>query len=317
MTPVNLAIDVSSGDFGAAVLIEGVLQARSHCSSRVCMYLCGDSQQISAHLHNLGVELDQSLRIEHCSQTITAQDIPSRAWKNKTDAPLIRCITLQQQGVVDASVSAGDTGTLLAASLFILGRQEGVSRPALAAFIPTTCGYSLLLDVGANLECRSEHLLSFARLGAAYYARFSNCALPRIALLNIGKEPHKGTPAVMQTDATLRETCQNYLGYVEGSQVLAGIADVIVCDGFAGNVLLKACESFYSLTAAILGPESQLLHELKSKMTILNPENYGSVPLLGVNGIVMKAHGHSSARAMANAILNAVSMAQHKTAHPA
>jgi glycerol-3-phosphate acyltransferase PlsX len=173
----------------------------------------------------------------------------------------------------------------------------------LAASLPTVKKQPVLvLDVGANLNCRKEHLVSFAALGSEYAMAMSDAGCPSVALLNIGREPVKGTGAICEADDLLRKT-GGYIGFIEGDRVLSGDADVVVCDGFAGNVLLKACESFHRLIGSVLDGKPELLSLLHRNMDVLNSENYGAVPFLGIKGIVLKAHGGSSPKAIASAVL--------------
>jgi len=310
ISPSRLAIDVMSGDYGSSVIIKGIIEAKRICREPFVVHLCGDSKKISEVLEDYGLPKKHSeadLVIEHCSETVTALDIPSRVWKNKVDSSIVRCITLQKEGIVHASISAGDTRILMGAAIFLLGRLEGVARPALAAFLPTTSKRpSLLLDVGANLNCRINHLVTFGLMGYTYFKNFFGTKNPKVALLNIGKEPSKGTGAIIEADRELRKSCVGYMGFVEGSGVLLGEADVIVCDGFTGNILLKACESFHVLAQNVLGKNKILMEQIGDDMAILNPENYGAVPLVGINGVVLKAHGYSSPKAIANAIATAL-----------
>ena len=204
-------------------------------------------------------------------------------------------------------MSAGDTGMLMGAAIFILGRLKGIGRPALAAFLPNAKKRSsLILDVGANLNCRPGHLVNFGLLGYRYIKKFLDMPYPKVALLNIGEEPYKGTKNIYEADKELKRSCSGYTGFIEGSGVLLGEADVIVCDGFVGNVLLKACESIHVLARTFLGQDQKAMDTIKGNMEILNPENYGAVPLLGIKGIVLKAHGCSSSKAISNAIITAL-----------
>jgi glycerol-3-phosphate acyltransferase PlsX len=318
LTPtVRLAVDVHGGDRGPDTVIRGVLEGVREYPDPLTVHLCGDRVVIEEVLREAGVGervANATLVIQHSPGTIGPKDIPSKVWKSKKDASIIRCITLQKEGLVDASLSAGDTRILVGAAIFILGRREGVDRPALAAFLPTTSERScLLLDVGANLDCRAAHLIAFALTGCEFYRSFYALEHPSVALLNVGVEPGKGTRAIIEAGRELATSWNCYSGFVEGSGVLAGDADVVVCDGFAGNVLLKACESFHSLTEAVLGPEPAVWSKLKSRMGILNPENYGAAPLVGIHGTVLKAHGASSPQAIAYALLAAVRAARRYT----
>jgi glycerol-3-phosphate acyltransferase PlsX len=167
------------------------------------------------------------------------------------------------------------------------------------------------MDVGANINCRAEHLANFAELGCSYVGRLFGKEKPLAGLLNIGTEPSKG-PKVVRDAAVLLGKCENYVGFIEGNKVFSGDADVVVCDGFIGNVLLKTCESFYSLAAGFLADSREALETLSRKIDALNPENYGAVPFLGVRGTVLKAHGGSSVRSIRNAVLTAVNAVKNK-----
>lgn len=308
--PSRLAIDVMSGDYGFAVIIEGLIEAKRIYREPFIVHLCGDEEKIRDTLKNAGISEEDfggEIIIEHCTDSISPHDSPARVWKKKSNSSIVRCISLQDEGVVDASMSAGDTGMLMGAAIFILGRLRGVARPALAAFLPTTLKRSsLLLDVGANINCRTGHLITFGMMGYNYIKSFFNLPSPRVALLNIGEEPYKGTKTIFEADKELTRSCSGYVGFIEGSGVLLGEADVIVCDGFVGNVLLKACESIHVLAKTFLGQDPMILQKIMTAMEILNPENYGAVPLLGIKGTVLKAHGCSSSKAIANAVITAL-----------
>jgi len=305
---IRLAVDVQSGDFGPDAVVRGVVEARAASSEPFVARLCGDEAQIGLVLDEIersgGINRPEFL-IEHCPDVITDDDRRTTVWKHKKSSSVVRCVSLQKEGEADASVSAGDTGILIGSALFILGRSEGVSRPVLAAFIPTPKGPVLVLDVGANINCRAEHLVGFAKLGSSYVSRMLGRRNIRIALLNVGTEPSKGPEAVRDAAAVLQGEA-GYTGFIEGHRIFAGDADVVVCDGFTGNVLLKACESFYALTYEYLAGSRGAFEALTEKIHALNPENYGAVPFLGVNGTVLKAHGGSTVRSIKNAVLTAV-----------
>lgn len=316
MLPVCLAVDVQGGDYGSKVFINGILEALKISKVLLKVYLCGNKEHIIQHIDSLGgneVLEANNLIVENCRQSIDTHEIPSRVWKTKKESSVIRCLSLQKEGIVKASLSAGDTRILMGASIFLLGRSPGVSRPALAALLPTTISQpALLLDVGANLNCRTEHLVAFGIMGFNYVKNFFSKECPSVALLNVGKESSKGTNTVVEAAKQLTIKCQGYCGFIEGARILSGDADVIVCDGFLGNVLLKACESFHVLTESVLKDNKKLVVLLKEKMAILNAENYGAVPLLGLNGIVLKAHGSSSSKAITRALLTAVKAVEQK-----
>jgi glycerol-3-phosphate acyltransferase PlsX len=306
--PVRIAVDVASGDFGTPVMVQGVLEALRGRERELHPVLCGHRDAVSQALAAAGWS-GEGIEIEHCPDTLASGDAPARVWKRKRGAPIIRCVALQREGRADASVCAGDTGTLLAAALFILGRQHGAKRPALAATFPTLAGRpALLLDVGANLECRAEHLVSFALMGAGYVGRYYGVERPAVALLNVGEEPSKGTRTIAEAGRVLAAKCPGYRGFIEASRVLSGDAQVIVCDGFVGNAMIKLWASFHALTESVLAGRADVLETVRKSMTILNPESYGAVPILGIQGIVLKAHGNSSPRAIANAVTTAMSV---------
>jgi len=309
MNTIRLAIDVESGDHGPQTIISGIHEARSLCTVPFKAYLCGNRQRIESVLTKQGVrDTIGEYEIVDCSDFVDPGDKRASVWKNQAGASIIRCISLQKEGVVDVSISAGDTAILLGASLFILGRADGAARPALAAFLPTVQKKPiLLLDVGANLHCRAEHLSSFGTMGSRYVSRLLDVAAPQVALLSIGKEAVKGTRLLSEAQLLLQKSGVNYTGFIEGNDIIAGKSDVVVCDGFCGNVLLKAFESFHKLAELICGNNVGLDRSFKESILVLDPEIYGAVPFLGINGAVFKAHGGSSSRAIAYAILASVS----------
>lgn len=315
MQTPRLAIDVMSGDYGPDVIIRGILDAKRVITEPFTVYLCGNAKEIRDKLQSAGIPDSgraDDIIIEDCRETIDVHELPARVWKSKPHSSIVRCITLQQQGLADASISAGDTRILMTSAIFLLGRIKGVARPALAAFLPAVNNKTtLLLDVGANINCKAGHLVTFGMMGYAYLRDVFGIAEPRVALLNIGTEASKGTRNIFDADKELRRWCRGYIGFIEGSGVLSGEADVIVSDGFAGNVILKACETFHTLAESILENNATLLSQLRSAMAVLNPENHGAVPLLGIRGTVLKAHGGSSSKAIANALQTALK-AVHK-----
>jgi phosphate acyltransferase len=318
MDTIRLAIDVESGDFGPDVVIAGILDAKAGSLPPFIPYLCGDKDRIEQIIVNSGGKDSlKDCEIIHCSQRISPDDKRSSAWKQRADSSIIRSITLQKDGVVDASISAGDTAILLGAALFILGRTDGALRPVLAAFLPTARQKPvLMLDVGANLECRTEHLVSFADLGIAYLSKFLGRSDVSVALLNVGTEPSKGTKTIIDADVILKEKYNNYIGYVEGNGVLKGFADIVVCDGFVGNALLKSFETFYILAESVLAKDATLLKKVRDHISVIDPDSYGAVPFLGIQGTVLKAHGGSTSRAIANSIATALSAVQKEAVWP-
>ena len=308
MKSVRLAIDVESGDFGPPTIISGIIEARALSNSAFKVFICGNRSRIEKVINEYdAMQQLGDFEIIECNDIINPGERRASLWKKETNASIIRCITLQKENLVDASISAGDTAILMGAALFILGRSDGALRPALAAFLPTVRKKPvLLLDVGANLNCRAEHLVAFAMMGDRYISRFLDLPQPAISLLSIGKEAAKGTRIIFEAEKILSERLPNYKGFIEGNDVLAGETDIVVCDGFCGNILLKACESFHRLAESVLGDQMSQDTSFKKRMMVLDPENYGAVPFLGIKGTVLKAHGRSTSRAMANAINAAI-----------
>jgi phosphate acyltransferase len=218
-------------------------------------------------------------------------------------------LSLVRDGRADAFVSAGSTGAVMAASLFILRRLEGVERPPVATTLPTAAGPVIMVDGGANVDCKPQHLLQFAKLGAIYVRDVMDRENPRIGLLNIGEEPEKGNELAVEAHKLLRESSLNFIGNIEGRDVPKGGCDVIVTDGFVGNVLLKLYESVAGYILGLVTREIALKHpdfKLQTSLDELDYASYGGAPLLGVNGVSMICHGGSPPRALRNAIRNAV-----------
>ena len=216
----RLAIDVMSGDYGSSVIIEGLVEAIRIYPEPFIVHLCGNKEKIRTDLKNAGIEekdYGEKFVLEHCTDVIDSHDSPAKAWKKKSNSSIVKCIVLQDEGVVDASMSAGDTGMLMGAAIFILGRLKGIGRPALAAFLPNAKKRSsLILDVGANLNCRPGHLVNFGLLGYRYIKKFLDMPYPKVALLNIGEEPYKGTKNIYEADKELKRSCSGYTGLIEG-----------------------------------------------------------------------------------------------------
>jgi glycerol-3-phosphate acyltransferase PlsX len=233
------------------------------------------------------------------------------AVRRKPDSSIVVGLRLQREGEADAFVSAGSTGAVLAASLFVLGRLPGVDRPAVGAMFPTSGAPVLVLDAGANVNCRPEHLHQFAHLGSIYVRDLRSVDVPRVGLLNVGEEAEKGDDLAAATYALLREDPDlHFVGNVEGHRIIEGRCDVLVCDGFVGNVLLKFYESMAGFIVGLLHPGGDApeveARERGPVERMLDYTEYGGAPLLGVNGVVVLCHGSSPPRAIRNALIVAV-----------
>ncbi|MCL1963680.1 MAG: phosphate acyltransferase PlsX [Firmicutes bacterium] len=314
----TIAIDAMGGDFAPDITVRGSVSAlRAFDDLRVL--LVGQAERIQPLLEGAQDVLDRAAVVD-AREIVENTESPVMAIRHKTDSSLVRAIGLVREGEAAALVSAGSTGAVMAGGLFRLGRIKGVERPALAAPLPTVNGgQALLVDVGANVDCLPEYLLSFARMGSAYMRQVMGVAVPRVALLGIGEEAEKGNQQTKAAYALLRESGLHFVGNLEARGVPMGEADVVVVDGFAGNILLKSMEG---ITKAIFKLLKEELHasgrakvgamlakgafsRLKSK---LDPDEVGGAPLLGVNGAVIKAHGNSGAHAFFCAIRQARSM---------
>lgn len=315
---MRIAVDAMGGDRAPEVVVQGVVEALNSSEDPLEIYLIGDEQIIVSCLTET-----KKVKIIHAPEVVGTDESPSVALRKKTNSSIGIAIGLQKERRVDAFVSAGNTGAVMAFSLFSLGRLAGVIRPSLASFFPTLRGYIIVLDVGANTDCKPVNLLQFAVMGSIYVQNVLGKSKPKVALLNIGEEPTKGNELTQKTYRLLENSGLNFTGNIEGRDILTGEADVIVCDGFVGNVILKFTESLKDLLINYLGiymrkePKVKMgaslllpfLEDFKSK---LNYEEYGGAPLLGIDGITIVCHGNSSSRAIRNAIFVASQCAKSR-----
>jgi glycerol-3-phosphate acyltransferase PlsX len=304
------------GDRGPSVVVEGAVQffekSPRHTTGGVSVVLVGDETQVNRYMPR-SATTKYPIRILNASQVITMDEHPAEALKSKPDSSISVMAGLQKAGKVDAMVSPGNTGAVMAASLLALGRIEGVARPAIAATFPTLGNPTIVIDVGANVGCRPEHLFQFALMGSSYSRGVFGVEKPRIALLNVGAEKTKGTPVEQQTHDMLLASGLNFTGNIEGDGILKGKADVVVCDGFTGNVILKATESIAELIGGALYVEMKRHWFSRAGFILMRPAftklwkqldsaEYGGAPLLGLNGVAIISHGSSGAKAIRNAI---------------
>lgn len=309
------------GDHGLEVVIPACVRAVRK-DPELHLLLVGDEQQITQHLKKQGVSLSGSLgtqlSIEHASEMVAMDELPSHALRNKKDSSMRVSLNLVKEGQAQACVSAGNTGALMATARFVLKTLPGIDRPAIIAEMPTASGRTRVLDLGANLDSCAEHLFQFAVMGSALVQALDQKDRPKIALLNIGVEEIKGNDQVKRTAHMLAECAQlNYVGYVEGDQFFTGEVDLIVCDGFVGNAALKASEGlakcmlsvfkesftrnwFTKLLGLLVQPA---MTHFKKRM---DPSRYNGACMLGLNGIVIKSHGGASSLAFEYAIEQAV-----------
>lgn len=306
------------GDHGHEELITGALLAVEQTD--LCVSLVGDEGLLHKHLETLAPDKKAGSRIKivHSSQVIGMNEYPVDAVRKKKDASVMVAFDLVRRGEADAAVSAGNSGATMAAAVRKLGRLGSISRPGIASFFPTLKKPVVLMDIGANVDCRAHHLFQFAIMASAF-ARVNDVDNPRVGLLTIGEETGKGNSLVKETYPLLEKSSLNFIGNVEGRDVFQGNVDVIVCDGFVGNICLKVSEGLAEAAMQMLRDEilksfsakiGYLLarHAFRSFRKRVDYAEYGGAPLLGVNGIGIICHGTSSAQAIKNAILEAAKM---------
>jgi glycerol-3-phosphate acyltransferase PlsX len=286
--------------------VAGAIGALQELDSDIEVVLVGDRATLETELARHPQAPGGRLHVHHAPDRVTAADPPASVLRRKPGSSIVLGLKLVKAGEADAFVSAGSTGAVMATSLFTFRPLPGVARPAIGALLPTAQAPCLLLDAGANVDCKPQHLVQFAHLGNVYAQDLMGVANPRVALLNIGEEPEKGDELTLETHRLLAASPGlNFVGNVEGRDIIQGVCDVVVCDGFVGNVLLKFYESVAEFTIGLLKKELKHSHEqldLEEVFRVLDYAEYGGAPLLGVGGISIICHGESSARAIRNAI---------------
>lgn len=316
---MRIAVDAMGTDRHPAVEVEGAVAALEQLPETFQVVLVGDRERILAEFARLGISEDERLSIVHAPDRIGPEESPATSVRRKPDSSIVVGLNLQKAGEADAFVSAGSTGAVMAASLFILRSLPGVDRPAIATLLPTSLGLMVMVDAGANVDCKPGQLMQFARLGAVYAHDVLGRENPRVGLLNIGEEPEKGNEVSVETYRRLRESDLNFVGNIEGREIIEGVCDVLVTDGFVGNVLLKFYEGVAGFVFGLLRRDMQPSGDganLRRVRKILDYAEYGGAPLLGVNGISIICHGGSSPRAITNALKAAVTASNaHMVGH--
>lgn len=311
---IRIAIDAMGSDNSPYPEIEGATKAKLFLGEQAELILVGNKEKINQIRHERGNGVD--LTLLDTKEVVTMNDDPVHVIKNKKESSLYKSIELIKLNKADASVSAGNTGAIMVVSANLLGRISGVSRPTVGSMFPTTTEYpALVMDVGANVNPKASFLMEFAQMGAIYYSQLTSIKNPTISILNIGEEPKKGTDTTRELYEMLSKSDLNFVGNIEGRDILKGKANIIITDGFTGNVVLKLAESFFDVLKHLLKEysEKSLINKLKTALMIpvfkdalksFDYEEYGGVPLLGVNGVVYIGHGKSSSKALKNMILN-------------
>lgn len=319
---VNVAVDAMGGDNAPGEIVKGAVEA-INADKRVRVFLVGRESVIKEELQKYTYDTSQ-LEIVHAEEVIETAEPPVMAIRRKKDSSIVKSMHMVKEGVCDALVSAGSTGAILVGGQVLVGRIKGVERPPLAPLIPTAKGVSLLLDCGANVDARPSHLVQFAKMGSVYMESVMGVKNPRVGIVNIGAEEEKGNALVKETFPLLKECSDiNFVGSVEARDIPEGAVDVIVCEAFVGNVILKMYEGVGA--ALIQKVKSGMMSSLRSKIGALlvkpalkktlksfDLEEYGGAPLLGLNGLVVKTHGSSKAVEIKNSILQCIAFKEQK-----
>lgn len=313
---VNVCVDAMGGDNAPQEIVKGAIEAINE-SKKAKVFLVGQAAAITPELEKYSYDKDRVV-VVNAEEVIETGEPPVMAIRKKKDSSIVRGLEMTKNGECDAFVSAGSTGAVLVGGQVIVGRIKGVERPPLAPLIPNINGVSLLIDCGANVDARSSHLVQFAKMGSIYMENVVGIKNPRVAIVNIGAEEEKGNALVKETFPLLKACPDiNFIGSIEARDIPLGYADVIVCEAFAGNVILKMYEG--TADALIKVIMKGFMSSLRSKIGALlvkpalkktlkgfSVEDYGGAPLLGLNGLVIKTHGSSKANEIKNSVLQAV-----------
>ena len=319
---MRIAVDVMGGDHGCAVVVEGVRRALEADTKISTLFLVGDQAEIESALAATGCH-DLRVQIVHASEVVTMDDRPVTALRKKRDSSIGRGAELVHDGQADAVVSLGNTGGIFAAATFKLGRISGVDRGCIATIIPRQENEFVLLDAGANIECKPLHLAQFAVMGNVYSREVLGHQKPRVGILSIGTEDSKGNELTLEAFKLCQRLDLNFIGNIEGHDLFKDHVDVVVCDGFVGNIVLKTSESLAVAMFSMLkrelvrNPKRQIgaylaKNAFQAIRRRMDPEVYGGAPLLGFNGMVFKAHGSARERAIASALRVTTDAVQHR-----
>jgi glycerol-3-phosphate acyltransferase PlsX len=318
---ITVAIDAMGGDHGPHVTVPAALQALKR-HNEINIVLVGLADAIEAELRAHKAQVGPRLRIHHASEVVAMDEAPQSALRNKKNSSMRVAIDLVKSGEANACVSAGNTGALMATARFVLKTLPGIDRPAIASALPSAKGQVWMMDLGANADCTAEHLLQFAIMGAMLVSCVEHKERPSVGLLNIGSEEIKGNEVVKQAGELLRASHLNFYGNVEGNDIYKGTTDLVVCDGFVGNVALKTSEGLAQLMGRMLTAEFKrnwltkiiaviampVLRAFKRRM---DPRRYNGASLLGLRGIVVKSHGGADSFAFEHAIDTAIEEARN------
>lgn len=315
---MKIAVDAMGGDFAPQAVVEGSIQAARELN--IPIILVGDKDRVEAELkkHNA---TDPNITVRHASEIVEMDESPTQAIRKKKDSSLKVCFDLVKSGQASAVVSAGNSGAAMAAGIFLFRKIKGVDRPAIAVSVPTMKDPAIILDVGGNVDCKPNHLVQFAVMGDVYARYILKKERPRIGLLSNGEEEGKGNELTRETHTLIKKTGLNYIGYVEGRDIYRGEVDVVVTDGFVGNVVLKLSEGLVEAVTTML--KNEIMASVPSKIGYLLSKGafqklkkkidyaeYGGAPLLGIDGTCFISHGRSNPKAIKNAIIRAYEFAK-------
>ena len=313
---LTIALDAMGGDHGPSVVVPAALSVIKG-DPNLSLILVGDRDLLVPELRRNGADVGPNLQIRHASQCVEMDELPSVALRTKKDSSMRVAINLVKEGQADACVSAGNTGALMATARFVLKMLPGIDRPAIISTLPTMKGHTHMLDLGANVDSTADALFQFAVMGSVLTQAVDNISNPTVGLLNIGEEEIKGNERVKEAARLLADSNINYVGYVEGDDIFKGSVDVVVCDGFVGNVSLKTTEGVAKMITHFLrqGFSKNILTKLaaliaspvlKALKCKIDPRCYNGASFVGLQGIVVKSHGGADAFAFANAIKEAM-----------
>lgn len=318
----KVALDAMGGDNAPEQIVKGAVEAVNERSD-IEVILVGDKPQVESELKKYQYD-EKKISVVHTTETISMDEPPVNAIRKKKDSSMVVAMNMVKNKEADAFVSAGSSGAILVGGQVIVGRIKGIERPPLAAVIPTANGVSMLIDSGANVDARPSHLVQFAKMGSVYMEKIAGIKNPRVAIVNIGAEEEKGNALVKETFPILKNSTDiNFTGSIEAREIPNGGADVIVCEAFVGNVILKLYEGLAStliskikagMMSSARSKAGALLVKpaLKDTLKSFNVEKYGGAPLLGLNGLVVKVHGNSEAVEVKNAIFQCESFKNEK-----
>jgi glycerol-3-phosphate acyltransferase PlsX len=313
---LTIALDAMGGDHGPGVIVPAALESAGK-NPYLHLILVGDETVLKQYLGDAAERFGDRITVHHASEVVEMHESPARALRNKKDSSMRVAINLVKEGVAAACVSAGNTGALMAIAKFVLKTIPGIDRPAIIATVPAKSGHTHVLDLGANVDCSAEHLFQFAVMGYELVRAVEDNDQPRVGLLNIGEEEIKGNEQVKQAARLLADSHLNFVGYVEGNDLFSGNVDIVVTDGFVGNVALKTIEGLAKMLGQSLKSEFErniftklagliALPVLQSFKKRYDPRRYNGASLLGLRGIVIKSHGNADRVSFANAIEIAV-----------